>query len=115
VARHSGKVLEVSGASTSTGAEVDQWTWNGGTHQQWTISLLPSGDYQILNRKSRLGMNVSGASTADGGNVIQWTWGTPSLNDQWSIESVGSGFYRIVNRHSGKVLDVASNSTSDGA
>jgi len=29
--------LEVSGGSTTNGAPVDQWTYNGGNNQQWIL------------------------------------------------------------------------------
>ena len=35
VGRNSGLVADVYGASTSDGAQVVQWTANGGTNQQW--------------------------------------------------------------------------------
>jgi hypothetical protein len=34
----SGWVIDVSGASTTAGAIVDQWVDNGGSHQKWTLS-----------------------------------------------------------------------------
>ena len=36
VARHSGKCLDVNGASTADGAGGIQWSCNGATNQQWT-------------------------------------------------------------------------------
>ncbi|MEU8086111.1 RICIN domain-containing protein [Micromonospora sp. NPDC049101] len=35
VSRSSGLTADVSGASTSDGAQVVQWTANNGTNQQW--------------------------------------------------------------------------------
>jgi len=35
IARHSNKCLDVSGASTADGAQIQQWTCTGGTNQQW--------------------------------------------------------------------------------
>ena len=35
VSRNSGLAADVYGASTSDGAQVVQWTANGGTNQQW--------------------------------------------------------------------------------
>jgi hypothetical protein len=37
--RHSGKCLEVAGASTSRGATVRQWTCNGGLNQLWLVDF----------------------------------------------------------------------------
>ncbi|MEV4116246.1 RICIN domain-containing protein [Nonomuraea sp. NPDC049695] len=35
-ARHSGKCLDVSGASTADGADIQQYACGSGTNQQWT-------------------------------------------------------------------------------
>ena len=37
VARHSGKALDVAGASLDDGALVIQYTAHGGTNQQWLL------------------------------------------------------------------------------
>jgi len=34
---HSGKALDVAGASTADGANVQQWTYGGGNNQQWAF------------------------------------------------------------------------------
>ncbi|MBC8097394.1 MAG: RICIN domain-containing protein, partial [Akkermansiaceae bacterium] len=38
VARHSGKALDVQGASTANGAAVGQFTAGVGANQQWKLS-----------------------------------------------------------------------------
>jgi len=35
--RATGKVIDVSGGSLANGANVIEWTDNGGTNQQWQI------------------------------------------------------------------------------
>jgi subtilisin family serine protease len=111
--RNSGKCLDVSNNSTADGANVDQWTSNGGQNQQWSFVAQTGGYYEIVSRLSGKPLEVGGNSTADGGNVQQWTWvGTNS--QQWSLVNLGSGYYEIVNRNSGKVLDVVGNGTADG-
>ena len=40
-ARHSGKVLNVSGAGTSDGANVDQWSWANVNQQQFQLIAVP--------------------------------------------------------------------------
>jgi hypothetical protein len=41
VARHSGKVLDVAGASLAEGAIVHQWTYASDHNQQWKIEPVP--------------------------------------------------------------------------
>ncbi|MFI6744433.1 RICIN domain-containing protein [Nonomuraea sp. NPDC050451] len=38
VARHSGKCLEVYGASTADGAKVDQWTCHNQPYMEWRLA-----------------------------------------------------------------------------
>jgi len=83
VARHSGKCLDVSGASTADGASVIQWTCSGGTNQQWSVQDAGNGYVRLVARHSGKCLDVGGASTADRASVIQWTC-TGATNQQWS-------------------------------
>ena len=35
--KHSGKALDVAGASPNNGANVQQWTYGGGPNQLWRL------------------------------------------------------------------------------
>jgi endoglucanase len=111
--RHSGKVMDVIGASTANNAEVNQWTWNGGANQKWEFQDAGSGYLRIVNQNSGRCLDVESASAADGANIIQYTCGT-GTNQQWRMQTVGS-YVQLVARHSGKCLDVADAGTGDGA
>jgi Ricin-type beta-trefoil lectin domain-like len=112
VNRNSGLVLDVSGASTTQGAQVFQWSNHNGASQQWKLVTV-GNNFQIVNRNSGLLLGVAGASTSAGANVIQWTANT-SLDQQWFLYPDG-GRDVIVNRNSGLVLDITGGSTSVGA
>ncbi len=114
VNRNSGKVLDVTGASTADGATIEQWTDNGGQNQQWSLVSVGSGYYKIVSRGSGKVLDVPGASTVNGATIEQWT-DNGAMNQQWSLVSVGSGYYKIVSRSSGLVLDVTGASTANGA
>ena len=68
VAAHSGKCLDVTGASTADGAAVIQWTCGSGTNQQWTLASNGS----IVSRSSGKCLDVPGFSTTDGTALDQW-------------------------------------------
>ena len=107
-ARHSGKLLDIAGgpAATANGSNVQQWTNNGKTNQQWILVDAGGGYYALVSVSSGKALEVNAWSTVDGGNVILWPYNaTP--NQQWRIESIGDGYYRLLNRHSGKALDVS--------
>jgi hypothetical protein len=112
--RNSSKVLDVNGASTTDGASVIQWTWSGGTNQQWRIVDIGGGYHRITNRNSGDALDVNQASTVDGTAIIQWPWNAGN-NQQWQIIDNGGGYYRIINRNSGDALDVNQGSTANGA
>ena len=111
-ARHSGKVMDVIGASTANSAEVKQWGWNGGANQKWSLVDVGGGYFQIVNQNSGKCLDVASGSTANGANVIQYSCGT-GTNQQWQWVATGSNF-QIRARHSGKGLDVVSAGTGDG-
>lgn len=115
MAKSSGKVLDVMGASTTEGANVQQWDYTGGNNQKWVLRDAGGGYFNIINVNSGKGLDVANASVADGTNVQQWTVeGGGGNNQQWQLVASGAGYYRIINRASGKVLDIESNSGVNG-
>lgn len=109
----SGKCVEVAGGSTASGANLQIFTCNGVTQQQFRAEAMDSGFYRIRNVKSNLCLDVSGASTADGARLVQSTCGTGG-SQQWSFTDVAIGVERITNRGSGKAIDVMGLATTDG-
>ncbi|KOG35887.1 MULTISPECIES: RICIN domain-containing protein [Streptomyces] len=111
----SGKLLDVSGQSTSDGAPVGVYRPTTGSNQSWTFRSVAADTWVPLRmRHSGKCLDVTGASTTDGAQVIQYTCGT-GTNQQWSLRPVGGGYVNVVARHSGKCLDVTGASTADGA
>ncbi|MCM0638987.1 family 43 glycosylhydrolase [Cellulomonas wangsupingiae] len=78
---HSGKCLDVSGASGADGARLIQYTCHGGTNQQFSWR---SGDgYEQLVTRSGKCVGVVDGSTADGAALEQRTC-TSAGTFQWS-------------------------------
>jgi hypothetical protein len=113
VNKNSTLVIDVSGASTSTGANAIQWTGTGAPNQNWRFVAVGDGSYKIFSRNSDLPMDVSGASTADGASIIQAA-DTNSADEHWTLIATGNGYYKVKNVNSGKLLDVSGSSTSAG-
>ncbi|MFJ8625022.1 alpha-L-fucosidase [Kitasatospora sp. NPDC093550] len=114
VNRNSGKVLDVSGGSTSDGALVVQSTWNAGTSQQWKLLPDSDGSYRLANVRSGKVLDSPGNS-AQGANLDQWT-GDSGDNQSWQLApSAVGGYYRLVNVRNGWCADVANASTAEGA
>jgi hypothetical protein len=112
--RNSGKVLDVASRSTANGANVQQWTWNGGTNQQWNVVDIGNGQYNIVGVQSGKYLDVTGGSTADGANIEIWQ-STGGNNQKFTFTVTDSNYFRITAVHSGKVLDVANSAIADGA
>ncbi len=75
-------LADVSGGSTASGAQVVQWTWNGGHNQQWYVLPTDSGFAEIANRNS--GMCLAPSSYAAGASLIQTTC-TGDPTQQWYL------------------------------
>jgi poly(3-hydroxybutyrate) depolymerase len=111
-AQHSGKVADISGASTAAGALLQQWSATGGLNQQFDFLDSGGGYYRIRARHS--GMVLQVASSSSGANITQ----QPDANtaaQQWQVVDQGGGTVSLVNRQSGLAMDVWDVSTADGA
>ena len=113
--RHSGKVLDVYGEATADGSNVDQWTYDGGKNQQWTLTHLGGNVYEIVGVQSGKTLEVATTSTADDTNVDIRTY-TGAANQQWTISALSDGYFRLTPvSSSGSALDVGGVSLTDGA
>ncbi|SDN22825.1 endo-1,4-beta-xylanase [Halogranum gelatinilyticum] len=111
---NSGKSLDVANGSTSDGANVQQYSYGGGSNQQWNVEETSSGVYRIENVNSGKSLDVANSSTDDGANVQQYTdYGND--NQRFELHDQGNGQYHIQPVHSDKAVEVSNSSTSDGA
>jgi hypothetical protein len=114
ISKKSKKVLDVYMGGTADGTNVQQWGWNGGNNQKWTLTHLDNGRYQATGVGSGKLLEVGGASTANGGNVRIYTSNNHNCQ-KWTVTPTGDGNYKIQNVHSVKAADVSGGSTADGA
>ena len=114
VAEHSGKVLEVVGASVDDGAQVIQSDYSVRGSQLMYPEPVGDGYVRLRFQHSGKVLDVLGASPDDGAPVIQWEWHGGD-NQLFRLEPLGDGHVRILAKHSGKVIDVSGASTSNGA
>ncbi|NLL13520.1 MAG: family 43 glycosylhydrolase, partial [Fibrobacter sp.] len=109
-ARHSGKLMEVTDASTENHGTIQQNTDNGSFAQQWKIVEVERGVYQIINRNSNLALDAVISSD----NVIQYSyWG--GKNQRWKITGAGNGSYYVVNKGNNRMLEVYYAEITDGS
>lgn len=114
VNRRSGKVLEVSDASTADGGAVAQWPWSGDTNQQWKLLPNTDGSFRLVNVRSGKVLESPGSST-QGAGLDQWS--DDGGDNQWwnLVPSPTSGYHQLVNVRNGSCADVKDASTADGA
>jgi cytochrome c peroxidase len=112
---HSGKCMEVAGAGTGNGSNVQQWSCvPTATHHQWQFTAIGDGYYKIINVNSGKALDVAGISWADGANIYQWDYLNGS-NQKWKPVPQSDGSYQLVAAHSNKCVNVYGAWTHDGA
>ncbi|MEV7965987.1 lectin [Sphaerisporangium sp. NPDC088356] len=100
----SGRCLDVTGASQTSGTLVQIWDCNGQANQQWT--LTSAGELRVYGGKC---LDVYQQSTADGAQVQIWDCNGQS-NQKWRLNGDGS----ITAVGANKCLDVPNYSTANG-
>ncbi|GAA1564386.1 hypothetical protein GCM10009827_102470 [Dactylosporangium maewongense] len=110
---NSGKVMEVTGASTADGATVTQYSSNGCQCQQFRFESAGTGWWRIIARHSGKAVDLWEWNTADGAEYRQWPISSGN-NQQFSVQNIGDNI-QLINRHSGKALEVWEWSTANGA
>ena len=110
-ALNSNMVLDISGASTATGANVQIWSKNNSNAQQF--KLTKTGNYYFLTAVcSGKVVDVSGGSSANCTNVQQWDLNRSDAQ-KWQFIDAGNGYYYIRSAL-GKNLDVSGGNSAEG-
>src|SRR6516162_8321487 len=65
--------MDVSGGSTSNGAQIQEWTCNGSGAQVWQPQALDTTYYKLINPQSGKCLDIAGNQTADGAKAELWT------------------------------------------
>jgi predicted alpha-1,6-mannanase (GH76 family) len=112
---NSGLAVDVKGLNTTNGSTVQQYTYNGGDNQQWTVTSLGNGYYKIIGVQSGLALDVVGGGTANGTLIDIWGYHGGN-NQQWSFTSTSGGNYRLTPANAtGTGLDVQHSATTNSA
>ena len=100
----SARCLDVTGASQTSGTQVQIWDCNGQSNQQWT--LTSAGELRVYGNKC---LDVYNQSAADGAQVQIYDCNGQN-NQKWRLNSDGS----ITAVGANKCLDVPNYSTANG-
>ena len=104
VGNQSGKCLDVPGVSTANGTQLDIWTCNAGSNQEYT--LTPSGEITVYGDKC-LEAYEQGKTA---GTIVDIYTCSGGSNQLWQAHPDGS----ITNDESGLCLDVDGQGTANG-
>jgi hypothetical protein len=110
---HSGLAIDDPGFSKQAGQDMQQYTLNNGTNQQWIVNNLGNNVITLTNVSSNLLLDVVGASKSNSALVDQNT-NTGTADEQWTVISVSGGAYELLNVNSGLALDVDGGGTTVG-
>jgi hypothetical protein len=110
---HSGLAIDDPGSSTTDGEDMQIYTVNDGTNQQWTVNNLGNNVITLTNVASGQLLDVSGDSKANGARVDQWP-ANGQTNQQWNVISLGNGNYELTSVNSGLALEVIGGGTTNG-
>ncbi len=110
-----GLCVDVSGASASNNAAIDQWGCKSSdqSNQEFQFNPVSGGYGELQNQNSGLDINVSGASAALQAPVIQWTQ-DGAANSLWLPIQLSDGSWQFQNKNSGLCLDVTYGSSTAG-
>ncbi|MEH0542526.1 endo-1,4-beta-xylanase [Streptomyces sp. B21-105] len=98
----SGRCLDVPGASTADGTQLQLWDCHSGTNQQWAYTA--AGELRVYGNKC-----LDAGGTGNGTKVqIYSCWGGD--NQKWRIDSDGT----IVGVQSGLCVDTVAGGTANG-
>ena len=114
----SGKVLDVAGASTANGTNVQVYGSNGTDAQRFYVDQvdpLQDGMYTLhIGSNYKQVVDVANGSNSDGANIQSWE-SNNSGAQKWNVFKNNDGSCRIVNAANGKALDVSEAKAYAGA
>lgn len=112
VARHSGKCVDVPGATSSAGVGLQQWVCNGTVAQSFSFNATSDGFYRIVpGTHSGLCLQAG----ASGTQVTQAACSTTSNAQKWSVSQGSDGAYQVKTQGGTTCLNLAGANSNDGA
>ena len=114
-AQHSGKFVDVNGASTADNAQIVQWAATGGDNQKWQAVDAGAGAVYLKAMHSGKCLAVTGGSTAQGAFLQQSTCNNGNPQKFVATPTTTAGVYTVKSLPSGMCIDVNGASTADGA
>lgn len=107
------KVLDIDGAKTNSGANLQLWDKNNTNAQKFYVEYDGEGYYTIKALCSGKYLDVESAKKDCGTNVWQYDWNGTNAQ-KWLVKEADNGYYQIISKCNGLYLDVSGANTKDG-
>ena len=107
------KVLDITEASNSSGANVEIWANNKQKNQKFNVRYQENGFYKITALNSGKAIGVTEVGTGSLVDVKQFDISN-SVNQDWIIKNAGNGYYNIISACNGLYLDIYNASANNG-
>jgi hypothetical protein len=113
-ANNTQQVLDVAGAASANGTNVQLYKDNGTNAQRFSVKFdEATGTYMLTSLAAKKPLDVDGAKTTDGANVQVYA-SNNTLAQRWRVEMISYRTYRIYSSCSGLALDAAGGATANG-
>ena len=106
----SGKALDIAGAETGNGANVQIWTKNSTVAQVFHIARRSDGYYRITNPNSGKSLDIAGGSIKSGANIQLWE-NNDTCAQKWAI-FMKDEYFVFRSACSGNALDITGGHTA---
>lgn len=107
-------VLDVAGAKTGNGTNIQIWKYYGSTHQKFHGIYVGNGYYVFKDSNSKKVIDVSGGVVANGTNIQLYEY-NGSAAQMWRLYSAGNGYFYIQSKlNSSYYLDVSGANSGNG-
>ena len=106
--------LDVYGNTSSSGAAIDQWAFNGQSNQQFQFVPTSGGYGEIQAQNSGQDVTVANSSTAQGSPDIVQQPVSGSAASLWLPQQQSDGSWQFKNQNSGLCLDVYGAGSNQG-
>ena len=112
----SNKVIDVAGANTANGTQIQVYESNETDAQSWFLQDAGNGYHYIVSKlDSNKVLNVTGSDTRNGTQIVLWDEVAGATNELWQLQDAGNGYYYIASKlDTNKVLNVYGSNTDNG-
>ncbi|MFE9426685.1 RICIN domain-containing protein [Kitasatospora sp. NPDC006697] len=82
--------LDATGAATTPGTRLEQWSCNGGANQHWLLTPSGSGSYTLADTQApALAATASADRDAQGNPLVELAAATGAPAQQWQLTKLG--------------------------